>query len=112
MPFAADNVADMEILDVVSHINDAPDEFMAYHHGNGNRFLRPGVPVVDVDVGAADTGAEDLDQDVVDAKIGDRDFIEPQALLAMFLHERFHGSHGPILDPPFFDNQNSIRASP
>ena len=40
------------------------------HQRHGDGLLRPGVPVVDVHVGAADAGPQDLDQHVVDADLG------------------------------------------
>ena len=45
----------------------SPDELVADHHRHRDRLLRPGVPVVDMHVGAADPGAQHLDQHVVDA---------------------------------------------
>ena len=45
----------------------SPDELVADRHRHGDGLLRPLVPLVDVDVGAADAGAQHLDQHVVDA---------------------------------------------
>ena len=68
----------------------SPDEFVADRHGHGNGLLRPVVPFVDVDVGAADAGAQHADQHVVDADLGDVDVFQPQARLAPALHQCFH----------------------
>ena len=78
VPFAADDVAEVEILDVGADRDDPADELMPDDQRHGNRLLRPGVPVVNVDVGAADARAIDLDQHVVDADLGHGHVFEPQ----------------------------------
>ncbi len=65
---AGDDLARVEVDDVGPHRHDLADKLVAHHHGHRDGLLRPGVPVVDVHVGAADRGAPDLDQDVVDAR--------------------------------------------
>ena len=97
VPFAADDVVDAEILDVASHGDDPADELMAHDQRHGNGPLRPGVPVVDMDVGAADARAENLDQHVVDPDFRNRHLIEPKALAGFLLHQRFHRLHSGIL---------------
>ena len=62
---AVDQVALLEALDGGAHLLDDADELVADHHGRLDRLLGPVVPVVDVDVGAADGGLLDPDQDVV-----------------------------------------------
>ncbi len=53
--------------DVGADLDDLAHELVADHHRHGDGLLRPGVPVVDVQVGAADAGAVHADQHVVDA---------------------------------------------
>ena len=69
------------------------DELVTDHHGHGDRLLGPGVPLVDMHVRSADAGPQDLDQDVVDADPGDRDPLEPQSGLGLFLHQGLHRFH-------------------
>ncbi len=88
--FAADQVAGMEIVDVGSDLHDFADELVADGHGYGNGALRPLIPVVDVQIGPADTGAKDAHQYVVDPDARLRNFFEPEARLAFTLDERFH----------------------
>jgi hypothetical protein len=47
-----------------------------------------------VDIGAADRGLEDADQHVVDADLGDRHILQPQAGRGVLLDEGFHGFRG------------------
>ena len=42
-----------------SRLDDLADELMADDHRHGDGLLRPGVPVVDVQIGAANAGAID-----------------------------------------------------
>ena len=58
VPLAADDVAGREVVDVGADLDDLADELVADHHRHRDRLLRPGVPVVDVHVGAADAGAQ------------------------------------------------------
>jgi hypothetical protein len=46
----------------------------------------PGVPVLDVQIGAADAGGENADFDVVDTHLGLGNVFEPQAALFAALH--------------------------
>src|SRR5439155_12457013 len=53
VPFGAHDLARKEIRDVRSDGNYFTDEFVADDHRDGDGALRPGIPVVDVEVGAA-----------------------------------------------------------
>ena len=52
---------------ICSNRRDLADEFVADDHRNGNCASRPFVPFIDVNIGSADAGAVDANQDVVDA---------------------------------------------
>jgi hypothetical protein len=43
-----------------------------------------------MDIGPADSSAENLDQDIVDANGGPLDFFEPQTLFPLALYQGFH----------------------
>ena len=83
VPLAADDLAGVEVVDVRADLDDPADELVADDHRHGDRLLRPGVPVVDVHVGAADAGAQHLDQHVVDADRRHRHLLEPEARLGL-----------------------------
>ena len=89
VPLAADDVADVEVLDVRADLDDLADELVADDHRHRDRLLGPGVPVVDVQVGAADAGPQDLDEHVVDADLRDRHFFQPEALAASLFTRAF-----------------------
>src|SRR3546814_13754208 len=74
-----------------SDLDDAADEFMADHQPGPDRALAPLVPQVDVQVGAADGGFLELDQDLVRARLRDRDLPHPHALARLALDHRLHG---------------------
>src|SRR5690606_35405433 len=74
------------------------DEFVAGHHRHGHGLLRPFVPIVDMDVGAADGRLPDLDEHVVGADFGDWHTLHPDARFSPGLDERLHHvRHGPLL---------------
>jgi hypothetical protein len=91
--FGTDDVAGVEVLHVRADLDDFTDELMADSHGDGNGLLRPGVPLVDVQVGAADAGLVDANEDVVDGDGRDGHVLQPQARFLLRLHECFHGLH-------------------
>ncbi len=80
--FAADDVAGVKVVDVRSGGDDFADEFVADHQRNRDRALRPGVPVVDVQVSSTNTYTSYANQHVVDTDDGVRNFFEPQSRLS------------------------------
>jgi hypothetical protein len=88
--FTTDNVADLEVMDIASDLNDLADEFVAYDHWNRNRFLRPGIPFVNVQICPTDSCSIDADQDVIDATSGLGDVLQPQPAFCVFLYQGFH----------------------
>ncbi len=54
MPFSNDEIAARKSLHMIADKIDNPDKFMTDRHRHWNRFLRPRIPVVDVDIGATD----------------------------------------------------------
>ena len=90
---AADDVAGMKIVDVGADLDDLAYEFMADRHGHGDGALRPFVPFINMHVGAADAGAADADEHVVDSGPRGFDIFEPQAGLALALDDGLHRSH-------------------
>jgi hypothetical protein len=93
----ADDLAGMEVVHVGADGDDLADELMPDDHRHRNGLLRPGVPFVDVQVGAADAGFADLDEDIIDADLRLRDILEPESALRFGFDECFHGCGG-ILD--------------
>jgi len=70
--FAGDALADLEALHFRAHAGDDADVLVADVHRHRDGLLRPLIPVPDMDVGAADRGLGDLDQQVVRADLGHR----------------------------------------
>ena len=77
MSLRADDVARLEIGDIGADFDDFPYEFVADGQRNFYGPLRPGVPFVDVKIRAADTGAIDANQHVVDADAWLLDIFQP-----------------------------------
>jgi hypothetical protein len=90
MTFATHQIAGAKIADVRSHLNDFADKFMTDGHWYGDGALRPIVPAVDMNIGAANARAPDADQNIVDANGGFGDLFEPQTGLALALYKGFH----------------------
>ena len=82
MPFAADDIAGEKVVDVRTDGNNLADKLMTDGHGHGDRLLRPLVPLVDMNIGAADSRLMHAHQHVVDADDGLRNIFEPQSPLA------------------------------
>src|SRR6185437_10732526 len=86
-----DEVAFLDAGDLGAHRSYHAAEFVPGDERRMNAALRPGVPVIDVQVGAADRGYFDFDQNVGQADLGDGNVADFGARLRLGLH---HGQHG------------------
>src|SRR3546814_6854903 len=91
MALGRNPLADRVAAHAGSDLDDAADEFMADHQPGLDRALAPLVPQVDVQVRTADGGFLELDQDLVRARLRDRDLLHPDALGRFALDQRLHG---------------------
>src|SRR5262249_59904296 len=78
VPLAGNDVAFVEVVHVRADLDDAADELMADDQGHGDGLARPRVPFPDVQIGPADAGAQDLDEDIVDADGRLGDILQPE----------------------------------
>jgi hypothetical protein len=82
---SADKLADRKIGDIGAYGYDLADEFMTDGKALPDGGSSPGIPVVDVEIGAADSGVEDANFDIVDTHFGFGDVLEPEtAFVAAF----------------------------
>ena len=58
--FAADDLAGEKVGDIVADFHNLADKLMPDSQRDGNRLFSPGVPVIDMQVGAADTSCARL----------------------------------------------------
>ncbi len=91
VPLAADQVADGDVRDVGSDRGDFADELVAEDERGCDGVLRPAVVIADVQVGAADAGAEHLDQHVRGTGLRLGHVHQPESRLGLLLHECLHG---------------------
>jgi hypothetical protein len=91
---ADDEIAAREPFHVITDTIDNSNKFVADGHRYWNRFLRPGVPVINVHIGPADGGLKDADEHVIAADFRNRNFLNPQARLgSAFYHGLHHFLH-------------------
>src|ERR1700691_1619047 len=90
MPLATHDIAWIEVVDVRAHSDDLPDKFVPDGHRHRNRLLRPGVPLVDMNVGTTDAGISNANQNVVDADGRFSNLFQPEASLRTALYQGFH----------------------
>ncbi len=76
---ARDAIARLEARDFAADLHDLAAVFVPDRHRHRDGLLRPGVPVIDVHVRAADGAALDADQDVVRAGDGFGDLLQVDA---------------------------------
>jgi hypothetical protein len=74
--FSRDDIPRGEICDIRTDFDDSSDKFVSDDHRHGDRFLGPGVPIVDVKVGAADPGLFDFDQAIADSELRKGNVLE------------------------------------
>src|SRR5450432_1438905 len=85
MAFAGYDLAGMEVDYIQADGGNFAHELVADRHGHGDGPLGPFIPLVDVQVGAANAGAQHTDQHFVDADFGLRNVLENEAGLALGL---------------------------
>ena len=69
MAFPANDISRLEIADIVAYSHDFANKFVPHYHGHGYGVLGPGIPLVDVEIRAADARPIHLDEDIVDADL-------------------------------------------
>src|SRR5690606_3331072 len=90
VPLGGDQLADLEPLYVAAQGGDVAGELVAHGHGGGDGRPGPVVPLVDVEVGAADARGVHPDQDLVRTGLGYRDLLEGESRAVGMLHQRPH----------------------
>ena len=77
--------------DLIAHGFDVAAELVAGNERGMNAALRPLVPLINVQVGAADGGDLDLDQNVGRAELGNGNFADLGARRGLRLYDGKHG---------------------
>ena len=90
MAFDADDIAGCKIKHIRPDIDDLTDEFMTDRRWYLDRLLGPRVPIVNMEVGAADPALFGADHHVVNAHLRLRNVFDPKALLGFAFNNRFH----------------------
>jgi hypothetical protein len=90
MAFAGNSLSDGQALHAPAQFGYLTHEFMAHVHRNRYGLLGPFIPLVDVDIGAADRGLIDLYEDLVVRYNWFRNLFKPEAFFAVFFNESFH----------------------
>src|SRR5690606_309350 len=88
--FARDAITNRITLHLAAYRLAHAPELLAHGHRHGNRALRPLVPVVDVDVGAADRGFPHADQQIVRPVLRPLHLLHPDAFFGFGFDECFH----------------------
>ena len=89
---------DLEPGHVAAELGDLAHELVSDHHRHRDRRLRPGVPAMDVQIGAADRCLVDLDQDLVGGGGRLGDVVQPEPGCRLCLHQCLHHTT-PICSP-------------
>ena len=76
--FAGHEIARRETFHPIADPLDDADKFMPDDHRHRDRLLRPGVPVINVDIGPADRSFLDPDEDIIVADFRHRHVLQPK----------------------------------
>src|SRR5260370_28943563 len=88
--FSRHAIAGVEAAYFAAQFDDFTGVFMADGHGHGDGFLRPGIPVVNVHVGAAYRRAVDLDEHIIVTDRRLRDVLQPDTGFRTCLDQCLH----------------------
>src|SRR5262249_45245407 len=89
--FRRDDLALRVAAHLAAQLDDLAGELVSHDERRLDALLRPGVPVVDVSVGAADPGGADTDEHLVRTDLRDGDLADRQALAGGLLQNGFQG---------------------
>jgi hypothetical protein len=87
---AHDEIAARKTFHVITDSINGAHKLMADRHWHWDRFLRPGVPIVDVHVRSTDRCFQDADENIIAANCWNGNFFEPKARLRFGLHNGLH----------------------
>ena len=90
MPFGADNITHLKIVNIVTHINNLADKLMANRHRRTNRLLCPFVPVINMHIRSANGRFQGLNQNIINSNFRNRHIFQPQPLFRFFLDQCLH----------------------
>ena len=79
MTFTADDLTGAEVEHIGSNTDDFSNKFVADNHWNRNGFLSPVIPVVNVQVGSADSSFMDFYENIIDAGFRVGDILKPKS---------------------------------
>ena len=103
--FADDEITFSKTSHMIADPINHSDKLMADGHRHGDRFLRPGVPVIYMYVRPADGGLENPNKDVVAHNFRNGNLLEPQSGLGFRLYHGLHRFlHGVIVSADFADS--------
>ncbi len=100
MTLTAHQVALTQVVHVGADRHDLADELVPDDERLRHVGLCPAVPLVDVQVRAADSGAKNPDEHVIPADGGHRHVLDPQPRLRPRLDQSLHPSSAPRDIPP------------
>ncbi len=93
--FAADDLSHSEIRDAGADLDQFANELVADHQGDRDGLAGPVVPIVDVEVGAANARLPYLDQYVVVSKNGFGHFFHPKSCGVFTFYQSLHALRFP-----------------
>ena len=88
--FTGDEIAWRESLDPFTDALHHANKFMPDDHWHRDRLLRPGIPVVNVDVGPTDRSFFDPNEHVIVAHLRHGDFLQPETWFCLAFDQRLH----------------------
>jgi hypothetical protein len=80
--FPANDIAGKEVVDTLPDLDNLTYKFVPNRHRHRDGLLCPLVPLVDVNVGTADSGVSHAHQHIVDANGGLVNLFQPQSPLS------------------------------
>ncbi len=109
MSFRGHPIALFVAGDLAARGGDNAGEFVTHRHGQRDGCLGPLIPLVDMNVRAANGAALGADQHVVGPDVGHRDVFQPKTRLSLALHQRLHDTIPS--DFPVTRNASNARSS-
>ena len=95
VPFPAHDVAGIKVGDVRTHFHNFAHKLVPDHHRHMDGFLRPVVPLINVQIRAADARAMHANEHVINANFRLLDVLKPKSRFSFTFYECFHFANPP-----------------
>src|SRR5450759_535272 len=97
MAFSGNSFANFKVGYSCAHFFNVPHVLMTNYHWNPDSFLRPCVPLINMQIGTADCRFLNFYDNIIKPRFRNRNFLHPQTFLRSGFYKSFHLLHKGVI---------------